>query len=54
MSVGTAGPGWELGDREGEFFMAESEAIRERSGVSERVIDFMINTPSLYPPPPHY
>ena len=22
------------------------------SGVSERVIDFMINTPSLYPPPP--
>ncbi len=22
------------------------------SGVSEKVIDFMINTPSLYPPPP--
>lgn len=22
------------------------------SGVSQRVIDFMINTPSLYPPPP--
>ena len=24
------------------------------SGVSNRVIDFMINTPGLYPPPPRY
>ena len=24
----------------------------KNSGVSQRVIDFMINTPSLYPPPP--
>jgi hypothetical protein len=24
----------------------------KNAGVSQRVIDFMINTPSLYPPPP--
>jgi uncharacterized protein YcfJ len=24
------------------------------TGVGQRVIDFMINTPSLYPPPPRY
>ena len=51
MSVGTAGPGWELGDREGEFFMAESEAIRERSGVSERVLVDGVMTQVLDPAP---
>lgn len=30
---------------------AEIIELKE-AGVSERVIDFMINTPSLYPPPP--
>ena len=35
------------------YRLTTSEIIElKEAGVSERVIDFMINTPSLYPPPP--
>ena len=35
------------------YRLTTSEIIDlKESGVSERVIDFMINTPNLYPPPP--
>jgi acyl-coenzyme A thioesterase PaaI-like protein len=51
VSVGTPGPGWELGSREDEFFMVESEAIKERSGVSERVLADGVMTQALDPAP---
>jgi outer membrane lipoprotein SlyB len=35
------------------FYLNTSEIIELRdAGVSNKVIDFMINTPSMYPPPP--
>ena len=35
------------------FYLNTAEIIELRdAGVSNKVIDFMINTPSMYPPPP--